>query len=97
MFIPFADGTYTRKFSSNRDKLHDIAFNLTNITGGVLTIRARKPGATFFEDIPDGIVDLSTPTSVTFNGAVAEYEFTLAGATGSASRLIITDTSTGGD
>lgn len=97
MFIPFVDGTYTRKFSSNRDKLHDIAFNLTGVTTGILTIRARKPGATFFEDIPDGIVDLSTPASVTFNGAVAEYEFTLASSAGTASQLIITDTSTGGE
>lgn len=95
--IPFVDGTYPRKFSSPRDKEHDIGLDLTDVTSGTLTIRARKPGSTFFEDVPDGVVNLASPHTVTFFGAVREYEFTLASVVGTTSVLEITDTSTGGE
>lgn len=95
--IPFEDGTYLRKFSSPRDKQHDVALDLTDVTSGTLTIRARKPGSTYFESVPDGVIDLAAPHSVTFVGAVREYEFTLASAVGTTAVLEITDTSTGGE
>lgn len=96
MKIPATDGTHTVNYSSPYDKQHDVAVNTTGVTTGTLTVRARKPGANYFEDVPSGTIDLAAPTSITFEGAVAEYEFTLASFTGTASEITITDTSTGG-
>lgn len=92
--IPFVNGAYVRQFSSPLLKSHDLALDLTGITGGTLVIEARKPGSSFFEAIPDGTINLASPSSVTFYGSVREYRFTLSGATGTASELVITDTVT---
>lgn len=91
--IPFQNGTYIREFSSFRDKSHDLGFDLTNIVSGALSIRAKKPGSTFFENIPNGVIDLANPRSVSFTGSVAEFEFTLSSVVGTATVLAITDTS----
>ena len=94
--IPFANGTYERKHDNPYDRYHDLAINVTDVTGGTLVVRARKPGSSFFEDVPDGTVNLAAPYSVTFQGSVYEYEFTLSGVTGTTETLELTDTSTGG-
>lgn len=94
--IPFVDGVYKRRHDNRYDRYHDLAIDATDVTGGTLVIRARKPGSSFFEDVPDGTVDLATPNSVTFQGSVTEYEFTLSGVVGTTTVLELTDTSTGG-
>lgn len=96
MKIPATNGSHTVDFSSTYDKYHDLAVNTTDVTSGTLTVTARKPGANYFESVPNGAINLATPNSVTFEGAVIEYQFTLANFVGSASEIVITDTSTGG-
>lgn len=94
--IPFVNGVYKRKHDNPYDRYHDVALDVTDVTSGTLTIRARKNGSSFFEDLPDGVIDLALPTSITFQGTVIEYEFTLADAVGTTNTLEITDTSSGG-
>ncbi len=89
--IPATDGTYTRRIVTPRNLYHDLAFSLTDVTGGTLTIRGRKNGSTFFEALPDNVIDLSAPHTIQFQGIVVEYEFTLASVTGTATEIAITD------
>ena len=96
MKIPFTDGTHKVPFSSHYAKDHNLAFNLNNVTSGTLSVRARKPGSSFFETIPNGVINLSNPSSISFTGAVQEYEFTLDSSVGTATYIVITDTATGG-
>ena len=91
--IPFVNGTYIREYSSFLHTSHSLAFDLTAVTGGVLTVRAKKPGSSFFENIPDGTINLAAPHTISFFGMVGEYEFTLASIAGTATSIVITDTS----
>lgn len=61
--------------------------------GGTLTIAARGHGSNVFEEVIDGIVDLSNIKSVLFVFSVSEYKFTLSGVTGAvaSSQILITD------
>ncbi len=94
--IPAVNGTYEIKHSSPVDRLHDLAVDTTGVTAGSLAIRGRKPGATYFEDIPDSPIDLATPKSILIEGSVQEFEFVLTGFAGTAVTIEVTDTSTGG-
>lgn len=68
-----------------------VSANGTMLTG-TLTVEARAPGSKEFESIPDGIIDLTSLSTVIFTFAVAEYRFKLSGFTGSATEIIVTDT-----
>jgi hypothetical protein len=86
------DGTTIAKNAYANNLLHDVAILAAGATGGTLTIRGKKPGSQFFEEIPDGTIDLSSAESVQFTGAVQEYEFTLESFAGTGD-IRITDTS----
>jgi hypothetical protein len=60
-----------------------------DITGGTLTVRAKAEGAANFETLDPGTIDFSAPERLEIRGAVNEYEFTVAGFTGSSPELYI--------
>jgi len=88
--LPAADGVVVVTNTRPRHKFHDIAVK-GNKTG-TLTIRGKKVGSDMFEDIPDAVITLSAPLSVQVEGVIGEFEFTLAGVTGT-DVIIVTDTS----
>jgi hypothetical protein len=54
----------------------------TSGTVGALKIQAKAPGSAVFEDIPNATaIDLAAPISVQVEGAIAEFLFTINGAT----------------
>jgi hypothetical protein len=71
-----------KQMQSNIKSLnHHIGVKTTG-TAGTLTIQAKAPGSATFEDIPDATaIDLSAPVSVQVEGAIAEFLFTVSGAT----------------
>lgn len=94
-YIPAIDGSYYGDCSMSTHGNHQLS--VRPIGGGLsgeLTVLARAPGSGEFEQIPDGTIDLSNPSSVMFMFSVAEYEFQLSGVAGatSGSQLLITDT-----
>ena len=67
--------------SNIRALRHHIGVKTTG-TAGELKIQAKAPGSATFEDIPDATaIDLSAPVSVQVEGAIAEFLFTVSGAT----------------
>lgn len=88
--LPAADGTVVVRNTRPRHKFHDIAVKGNGT--GTLTIKGKKVGSSVFEDIPDGLIDLSAPVSIQVEGVIEEYEFTLAGVT-STDDILISDTS----
>ncbi len=74
-------------------KFHDVTVKPKDgtMTGGTLTFKCRPMGGAGFNDVPDNIIDLSLATQIQFTGSVEAYEFTVAGFTGSATNLIVTD------
>lgn len=88
--LPAANGAVVVKNSRPRHKFHDIAVKGNNT--GTLTIKGKKVGSSVFEDIPDGLIDLSAPTSIQVEGVIDEYEFTLAGVSGT-DAILVSDTS----
>lgn len=93
--IPAVNGTYVRKSSAINERLHDLAVNTSKVSAGTLVVKARKPGSSIFESIPDNTINLASPHSILFEGTVADYEFTLSGVAGTGP-IPITDTATGG-
>ena len=47
------DGTTIAKNAYANNLLHDVAILAAGATGVTLTIRGKKPGSQFFEEIPD--------------------------------------------
>ena len=93
-YLEGVNGTTEHKNAPANDLYHDLAVNSTGFTAGTLIITGRKPGSPLFEAIPDGVIDLTAPTSIQFTGGVAVYKFGLAGLVGEGS-ITITDNSQG--
>ena len=69
--------------SDSNDFNHDLAIRARGSAPvGIVTITARKPGSDVFESIPDAVIDLSAPFTVQFQGAVAEFNFSISGISG---------------
>ena len=91
--LPAVDGVAVFNVDSHNLVGHQISVDADGTTtAGTLTIAARGRGGRPFEAIPDGAIDLATSESVLFAFAVAEYEVTLAGFTGTATEIVLTDT-----
>lgn len=86
------DGDQLISTRNSGDLYHDVAIRASNATAGTLTLTARKAGSDVFEEIPDGVFDLSNLNSIQFTGSVTEYKVTIADIAGVTS-LYLTDTS----
>lgn len=62
-----------------------------NSPSGTMILTAKAPGSGVFEEIPDGTINLSAPTSVQVQGSISKINVNLAGVTGITS-IIVTDT-----
>jgi len=90
MEINAVNGTYILKAVETNKLRHDLAvFVPASVTAGSLVITGKKPGSSVFEAI--GTINLATPNTLLFDGAVREYQFVLTGVSGSGT-LLITDT-----
>lgn len=93
--IPAVDGVYTSKADLNAKGIvpgHQLTIGFDGtVTAGTLTIKAKGPGGTVFETIPDGLQDLTAPLSILFTFVATEYELTLAGFTGTSTKITVTD------
>lgn len=86
------NGVSTKQNPNRHDLYHDVAISAPGITAGTLVIKGKKVGADIYEDIPDGTINLSAPTSIQFTGSVQSYEFTVSGIAGSGG-IAVSDTS----
>ena len=87
------DGEQTIANNKSIDLYHDVSLRANGENqAGTVTLTGKKPGSDVFEDIPDGVFDLSNLKSIMFTGCVAEYKITISGISGVTS-LYLTDTS----
>jgi hypothetical protein len=100
-YIPLANGTYETGMSSvsrvgrfNRNLNRQLSFNVSAdnppVTAGWLSVQARPPGSDVFEDVPNGIIDLTNPFSLLFQFKSNAYRFVVSGVTDTG-RITITD------
>ncbi len=59
------------------------------VTGGTATIRAKASGAAEFEDFTPNTIDFSAPERLEIKGAVDEFEITIVGFAGTASKVYL--------
>jgi hypothetical protein len=93
-YIPAANGDYPKKVDMGSWGNHQVAVKvLGSLTTGTLSISAKAPGSNTFELVPDGVVDLTAPTTVLFTFSAYEYNFNLTSVTGATagSQVVITD------
>jgi hypothetical protein len=72
-----------------------ISANSVFIAAGSATITARPPNNDVFHDVPDGVIDLTDPRMVRFEGTVTELKVVVAGYTGGAGQLKVSLTTYG--
>ena len=90
--VPAQDGTYNRVLKTG--KFHDIMVKGDGtMTGGTLTVKCQPFGAAddLYNDIPNGVIDLSAPEQIQFQGSVQAYQFIVENFAGNATELTITD------
>lgn len=95
--VPLADGVYISDNlpsvgSPNDTFYHQVSLEVDGSpTTGTIEIKAKAPGSSAFESIPDGIVNLSSPHTILFQFNVESYEFTLSGSDVVDSEVYVSD------
>ena len=90
------DGDQVIRTNNSGDLYHDLSIRVSGATpAGTVTLTGRKPGSDVFEEIPDGVFDLSNLNSIQFTGGVFEYNVNISGLSG-VSFMQITDTTVKG-
>lgn len=102
-YIPLASGQFdtgtnlvTQIGQFNKSLNHQLSFSVSAdnppVTSGSLTVQVKAPGSSVFEDVPNGVIDLSDIKTVLFQFKASAYRFTVSGTTESGT-IAITDSS----
>lgn len=95
--IPLANGTYTSDSVQtiglhNEGFYHQMAFSINGSpTTGTIEIKAKAPDSDVYESIPDGVISLTAPETLTFQFMAESYQFTIAGSDVSTGHISVSD------
>ena len=95
--VPLADGTYSSEsvVSSGQDNEtfdHQLSFKVNGSpTGGTITVRAKAEGSDTFENVPSGVISLTSPRTLLFQFHLREYQFVIAGSGVSNGTIVVSD------
>jgi len=88
--VPLANGVYLSKdlpmldvYNFNMNHQMNFSLNATSTpTAGQVEIKAKGPSSEGFEVVPDGVIQLTDLSGLTFQYKTTEYEFTVSGSDG---------------
>lgn len=97
--VPLTPGTYDSddivKSGPDNDTFdHQLSFKINGSpTGGTLQIQTRSPGSDTYENVPNGMVDLTAIQTVLFQFKVRDYRFIVAGTGVTSGEVVVSDIS----
>ena len=95
--VPLANGIYTSDSVQtiglhNEDFYHQMAFSINGSpTTGTIEIKAKAPDSDVYESVPDGVISLTAPETLTFQFMAESYQFTIAGSDVSTGHVSVSD------